>query len=240
MLKMVSRLVLIVSAMLLVACGSTPQPPVKFTTNQMAKNDVKIGFYVKFPEKATTHIYGANCLLCYGVASSLTGGLDKYLKTLTNEELNNLSSVTKTHYQTLMSEATFVDIEEKLPKLKKFKTKEKFGFAKRDFRPLKEALDIDYLVVVDFKAHGAARTFANYIPVSDPQGFVSAEILGVDLTTNALSHYSEISERVQPEGDWDNGDNYPNVTLSYYQAIERVKNIIDQSFSMPTPVMGGK
>lgn len=219
-----------VAFVLLAGCGSTPQPEVKLSTNILAQPETKIGYvYVSTAKEATTHIFGASCLLCYGVASALTSSLDTHLeKTIDTSELTAISELVKLGYSKFPAEFREVSLSKPVDKLKKFKGEH--GFAKRDFRPLKEELGIDVLVVLQIDSHGAYRGFNGYIPTSDPQGHVSGLLYAVDLTNNAYLQYVPLVENVQPEGEWDEPPTFPSVTTSYYQATENVKEKVRGAF----------
>ena len=210
----------------LVGCGSTPQPTVQLTTNIFAKPDLKVGVvYTQPKDKATTHIYGAACLLCYGVASALTSSLDSHLaSSVENSELDALKQLVLEGYQGRSENVELVTLSTPINKLKKFKGG--LGFAAKDFRPLKKSLGVDVIVVLDISSHGAYRSFSNYIPTSDPQGYVQGLLYAVDLSNNAYIQYMAINERVQPAGDWDEPPTFPTVTTSYYQALENAKDKI--------------
>ncbi|MCW8093156.1 hypothetical protein [Alteromonas sp. ASW11-130] len=210
-------------ALVLGACGSTPQPTVNLTSNTLADENIKLGYvYVGPKEKATTHIFGAGCLLCYGVASALTSTLDGHLEgTVDGSEMNNIRDLVFAEYQKHNQNIDVVTLSKPIAKLPKFKGE--LGFAKKDFRSLKETLGVDVLVVLQMDRHGAYRSFSNYIPNGDPQGHVSGMLYTVDLNTNAYLQYLTFDEKVQPDGEWDEPPTFPNLTTSYYQAVENTK-----------------
>lgn len=226
-IKMIQRLVILAFALVLTACGSTPQPVVKLETNVLAKPNLTVGYVVQMPEdtKATTHIWGADCLLCYGVASALTSKLDKHLETsISGEGLEEIAQLVLEGYKKHNVAVKEIELTEKdLKKLKKFKTKAKIGFAKKDYRSLKEKHGVDLLVVLNLWRHGAYRGFSSYVPTTDPQGYVAGQLFTLDLNTNGYIQYLEIDEKIQPEGEWDEPDTFPSVTTSYYQALENAK-----------------
>lgn len=221
----IKTLLIALVSLTLVACGSTPQPTVTIDTNVFAKPGLKVGYYSKVTEKnATTHIYGASCLLCYGVASALTSSLDKHLEaTVTPEELVAMKELVASEYKERVT--SFEDVTFEVKKLKKFKG-HKLGFAEKDYTSLKEKLGVDVLVVFEVYAHGAYRGFTNYVPTTDPQGYVSGLLYAIDLETNAYVQYLKINEMVQPQSEWDEPPTFPSVTTSYYQAVENVKTKI--------------
>jgi len=212
--------------MVLAACGATPQPTVLLDTNMFKSDTKKVGIvYIAPSDKATTHIFGASCLLCYGVASALTAKLDKHLEsTISSAELNKLRDLVFDEYSQVAPNVEFVKLPVPVEKMKKFKGG--LGFSERDFRSLKESTGVDLLVVFDVTRHGAYRSFTSYSPNGDPQGNVSAKLYTVDLDTNAYIQYLEIDEKVQPLGEWDEPPVFPSVTTSYYQAIENASQKI--------------
>ncbi|MGO4893644.1 hypothetical protein [Flavobacterium sp. W21_SRS_FM6] len=209
-------------SLFLAACASAPQQTVALNSNILAKSDIKIGFvYIAPEENATTHIYGAGCLLCYGVASSLTSKLDTHLEAnISTDELANIKNLVIAQYAE-KAPITEVTLPMPIDKLKKFKGE--LGYASKDFSVLKQTMGLDVLVVLQLYRHGAYRSFSSYVPNGDPQGYVAGTLFAIDLDTNAYVQYLEIDEKVQPAGEWDEPVAFPSVTTAYYQAIENVK-----------------
>lgn len=227
----ITYLVGLLSILILSGCtASPPQPNVSLNTNLLAREDVKVGIYYAAPEdKATTHIWGANCLICYGVASALTGGLDTHLEsTISTEELDAIKELVHSKYSARFNNVRMVDLPAPLKEMKDFK--DQLGFPEKDFRGLRESLDVEVLVIVQIGSHGAYRSFSNYIPNGDPQGYIGGLLYSVDLNTNAYLQYLSIDEKVQPTGEWDEPPRYPSVTTAYYQAVENAKQKIEKSF----------
>ena len=227
--KIFKGFIIAVSSLTLVACVATPQPTVTLDTNYFKDESLKIGIVYLPPEKeATTHISGANCLLCYGVASALTATLDTHLaESISDEELLNIRNLIRTEYSQRSSETQIIELNKPISDLADFNGE--LGFARKDFRPLKKELDIDLLVVFQVSAHGTYRTFFDYIPTGDPKGYIGAILYSVDLNNNAYVQYEDLTEKVQPEGAWDEPSDFPSVTTSYYQAVENVKEKIRKS-----------
>lgn len=227
--KKIKLLAVSLLTLMLTACGSTPQPVVKIDKNYFNNDDLKIGIvYLPPEEKATTHIFGAGCLLCYGVASALTSSLDSHLKnSIDTDELTAMKNLVIAEYSQLSKNVELVNLPTPIDKLKKFKGE--LGYAKKDFRALKDELNLDMLVVFQVSRFGAYRSFSNYVPNGDPQGYVSGYLYSVDLSDNAYVQYLELNEMVQPQGEWDEAPNYPSVTTSYYQAVENTKQKIRES-----------
>lgn len=221
--------VLTAVAVFLTGCGSTPQPTVKIDRQYMTNNKTKIGVYIEASDKATTHIYGASCLLCYGVASAANSSLSSHLESLPISDVKNLQSVV---IDKLKMQGNEVQVIESLPtplgKLPKYKGE--LGFARKDYRALKGALNIDTLIVINITAHGAYRTYNSYVPTSDPIGSLSGKVYTIDLDTNKYVQYQVLDVKVNVPGEWDEPPTFPGVTGSYYEAVERGKERIGKMF----------
>ncbi|ABE56434.1 hypothetical protein Sden_3158 [Shewanella denitrificans OS217] len=216
------------ATLIITGCGSTPQPLVPLQTNQLSP-EKKIGIYVTDIGEATTNIYGAGCLLCYGVASAANSSLSSHLESLSTEDITSIKQVLLEGYRKQSSSVEFVNIDPKeFKKLKKFKGE--LGFAKQDFRSLKDKLNIDVLVVLNIVEHGAFRSYSSYIPTSDPQGYVNGLVYSVDLSTNQYLQYLQADKKVAVEGEWDEPKVFPGVTNAYYQAVESVKDTVNRIF----------
>tara|TARA_B100000700_G_C14893090_1_gene783676 strand:- start:256 stop:957 length:702 start_codon:yes stop_codon:yes gene_type:complete len=214
---------------LLAACGSTPQPTVALESNNVGVDKTVVFAYVgPEDESGTTHIYGASCLLCYGVAAGLTSSLDTHLEsTVDASEMEAIRDLVISEYREHNSDVSVVTLNTEIKKLKKFKGE--LGFAPKDFRPLAETLNADVLVLLELTEHGAYRSFSGYVPNGDPQGYVHGLLSTIDLKTNAYIQYLVIDEKVQPEGEWDEPTTFPGVTNAYYQAVENVKQKLADS-----------
>lgn len=223
MIKQVKILAIVAVSIVLTACGATPQPTVSLLSNTLPNQEQTIGLaFIPPKDEATTHIYGAGCLLCYGVASALTSSLDKHLESnVTTDELIAIKDLVKSKYEQRFAKVIELNLPKPVDKLPKFKGE--LGFAERDFKTLKNQLGVDVLVVFEVSEHGAFRSFSNYVPNGDPQGYVSGILYAVDLNDNKYIQYQPIRVTVQPPGEWDEPDTFPTFTTSYYQAIEDVK-----------------
>ncbi|KZN28679.1 hypothetical protein N480_11340 [Pseudoalteromonas luteoviolacea S2607] len=213
----------------LAACGSTPQPTVQLQ-KQLLNAEKRVGIYVDVINEPTTNIYGAGCLLCYGVAVAANSSLSKHLESLPTSDIESSKQILLEGYKAKTGSVEFIELtEQEFKKLKKFKGE--LGYAKKDFRSLKESKNIDVLVVLDIATHGAYRGYTNYVPNTDPQGYVRGLVYSVDLETNQYLQYLELDKKVVVDGEWDEPkQQFPGVTNAYYQAVEQVKETINKIF----------
>jgi hypothetical protein len=209
------------AAFTLAGCGAKLQLPIQINQNVLTNQQNKIGVIMTAVPAPETHIYGAGCLLCYGVASGLTSKLDKHLKTLATDDIASLKKEVFDALKLKGLQPILIDAPLDLDKLKKFKGKGE-NLAKYDFSKYKSN-DIDMLLVIEVTEVGGYRTFSSYIPTSDPQGYVNATSYLVDLNTNTYLWYNPAKTYVSVEMEWDEPPTFPGMTKAFYQAIQESK-----------------
>lgn len=215
-------ILIVLFTIFLTGCKSTPQPAVRLKPELLNEN-TRIGIYVNEIGSATTSIQGADCLLCYGVAVAANSSLTSHLESLPMSDIESAKQVVYDGYKSKTSHVEFVNLsKDKLSTLKKFRGE--LGFAKKDYRSLKSELNIDVLVLLNIRRHGAYRMYSAYVPVTDPQGYVSGVLYSVDLETNQYIQFQRFERKILVEGEWDEPkQQFPGVTNAYYQAVEKVK-----------------
>lgn len=180
---------------------------------------------IKTPE---TYIVGASCLLCYGVASAANSSLDKQLKTLPKEDIENLKhdifNVLKNKKIKTINLENNIDIG----KLKKFKSKEQ-NTSKKDHTIYKSD-SIDYLLVININMLGAYRSYSSYIPTMDPVAILSGTIYLIDLNSNKYIWYKPFDYRKASSLEWDEPPMFPGMTNAYYEVITTGKDDILSNF----------
>lgn len=223
------QLIVVLFAMALTACGSTPQSQVALDSNFYQSNQGVVGVYFdKLPE-VDTWLPGADCLLCYAAAAAMNARLSSHFQSLDAVELEQLKDELLNELREKGMEVKSIQAPIKFSDLKSFKTKE-LNFAKKDHRPLKEKLGVDHLIVIDFNVVGAVRYYSGYVPNGPPTGKVSGLVYMVDLATNQYQQYNGISVSIAAQGEWDEPPTFPGLTNAYYQAIEQSKDRVKEMF----------
>lgn len=224
--------IVLTATLLLAACGSTPQAPISLDSNFIQNNKTgKLAVYMDEMPEVDTSLEGASCLLCYAAAAAANSSLSSHFQSLSAEDLaavqDEIVTIFSEKNATVEKVSTKIDID----KLKKFKTKE-LNFAEKDFRGLKQQLQADQLLVIDFTQVGAARPYNGYIPLGPPSASIRGTVYIVDLDTNKLLQYYPLSVSISSQGEWDEAPSFPGLTNSYYEAIETAKDRIKQQFSL--------
>lgn len=226
-MKKINSVAAFLVAIFLTACGTTQQTPILLNKQLFSSPGNRVGLYFE-TEQATTHIYGASCLLCYGVASAANSSLSSHFEQVSLDDINSLKGFAIEHLKAQGKDVKLVDLKSKIKKLPKYKRKE--GFPNRDYRKLKEKHDIDTLVVIHIPEHGAYRSYSAYIATSDPMGAVMGAVYTVDLNSNQYIQYDSLDLKVNVSGSWDEPPSFPGVTTAYYEALEKTKEKIKTLF----------
>lgn len=176
---------------------------------------------------------GANCLLCLGTASAANSKLSSQVKTFDYGSLENISEkvAEALSEQGLNTKPAIAPNSYK--NLKKFPGfSSQSNFARLDFRPLKEELGADRLVWVTVINAGITRSYASYIPISEPVAFVSLNLKMIDLTTNELIVNYPIYASVPADGAWNEAPAFPGLTTAFYQAISDAESKIGKALKI--------
>ena len=205
-------------------CATTAQGPIALSGDVLARHEGRVGVVMSTLPKVDTSFPGAACLLCLGVASAANSALTTHTHTLATDEVAS--------YRVNMIEALrkkgfdVTDISAPLDIGKLPSTPQKTpGHATRDFSALKAKYGVDKLCVLEVTELGFERSYAAYVPTSDPQAIVRGKAYLVDLSSNAYDWYQTVGVATTAEGKWDEPPAYPGLTNAYFQAIEKARDL---------------
>jgi hypothetical protein len=102
--------------------------------------------------------------------------------------------------------------------------------AKQDFSALKNEYNISHLLVVDVTFLGMWRSYANYVPTSDPVAYLKASSYLVNLDNNSYEWFLPLELKQSAQGDWDELPNFPGLTNAYYQVLAEGREEIVSEF----------
>ncbi len=228
------RFITLISALaltLLAGCSSTPpQAPIALDDPSQFYASGKVAIVVNTPEKADTYFPGANCLLCAGAAAMMNSSLTNHTQALPVDDFTNLPHTLKDELTALGKDVVLT--EGVVPsKLKKYKS-DVANTARRDFSGVASQYGADQVLVVDLSLVGVVRTYASYVPTSDPIPTISGAAYIVNAADQKLVWYAPIRIAKNVEGEWDEADQgFPGVTNAYYQAVEEAMDTIREPVS---------
>jgi hypothetical protein len=226
-------LLLILLSVGLSGCATTVQPPLEISNNFWQEKDKTIGVIMsEIPEPETT-IVGASCLLCYGVASAANSSLDKHLKTVPTEDVAILKDKVVELLTKRGMKVKVLEENIEVRKLEKFKSKA-VNVAQKDFSSF-QTTSLDYLLVIDVHQVGAHRTYASYVPTSDPLSVFSGLAYIIDIKTNKYAWYFPFNHKKPADLEWDEPPSFPGLTNSLYEVITLGHDSITESLGQNTP-----
>jgi hypothetical protein len=220
--KINSSFAAVISAVLLAACGTPPQLPVPVSAKAFAAPANNYGVVMTAMPVVDTQFPGAGCLLCMAAASMANSELTQYTKTLQVEDLGKLNFQVADALKKKGATVTMIDSVDfgKLPDNKNAAP----NFARKDFTGLKAKHKIDKLLVIAVSMVGIERSYASYIPTSDPKARVVGVSYIVNLNDNALEWYQPVDASKASDGKWDEPPKFPGLTNAYFQALELAKD----------------
>lgn len=220
------RIFAVIGALLVLGgCASSPQMPVPLATSTMGATAGKVGVALNVVEKADTYFPGADCLLCYGLASAANSTLTAHV---IKQPIDDVAQFQADVVTALSKKQTRVVA---LPKTWKPDTYPKLksdtpNASEFDFSALKKTDSLDRLLVINVTALGVERTYASYIPTGEPKAFVRGSAYMVNLTNNQYEWFAPIDIRRSVDGKWDEPPSFPGLTNALVQAIESARNLI--------------
>ncbi len=222
----ITNLILI---LILSGCAAVPQTPVALNQELMSNNTGRIGVAMTVMPKVDTRFPGADCLLCLAAASLANKSLTEHTHTLTPDTLPELKKQLGDLLKRKGLDVVMIEDEVSIKDLKSYKA-EGENVADKDFKPFIDKYQIDQLLMVDINALGFIRSYASYIPTSDPKAYLNATGFIVNLNTNTYDWYLPVAIFKSADGEWDEPKQFPGLTNAYYQAIETGKDTVIAPF----------
>lgn len=219
----------VASMFLLAGCAAPPQQPVSLSKNVLQGQGNRIGVAMLAPAKADTNFPGAACLLCMAAVSMANSSLTTHTQTLPTADLLRLKTDVADALRKKGQAVTVIDEPIKLdalPKLPAAPNKSRI-----DFSSLGKKHNVDRLLIIDIAELGVTRSYASYIPTSDPQGVVSGVGYLVNLSDNSYEWYLPLRQVKSVAGKWDEAPSFPGLTNAYFQAVEGTRDAVLQPLS---------
>ena len=179
--------------------------------------------------KADTRFPGADCLLCLGVATVANNSLTQHVKTLSHEDLAQLKAAAGDALRAKGFEV--IVIQEPLDTKSLAWGKKGENLADKDYSPFQAKHQVDKLLVIQLDWVGVTRTYASYIPTSDPKAHVAGMGFIVDTRTNVYDLYLPIDVQKSAGLKWDEPPKFPGLTNAYYQAMESTRDLVLEALS---------
>lgn len=211
-------------AALLTGCMTPPQLAVPVSPTAFAAPANSYGIVMTALPAVDTQFPGAGCLLCMAAASVANSDLTKYTKTLQSEDLGNVHVDVANALKKKGATVKMIDKID-LAQLPDYKNTAQ-NFARKDFTGLKAKYNVDKLVIINVTTVGIERSYASYVPTSDPKARVAGVSYIVNLNDNSLEWYLPLDVSKASDGKWDEPPKFPGLTNAYFQSLELAKDQI--------------
>lgn len=230
-MKYAQPLLIAFALLLLAGCATAPRDPIALSEDYYANEEFTVGIYMRELPETKMYLPGADCLLCIAVVNAANKKISEHVETLPSDEVGLVRDIAEralaaNSVKTLIIEDS-IGFDE-LTKVTNSKRTNKL--AKKDFRPLKESLGIDHLLILDIDKLGGERVYSGYIPTGSPTSFIQGEVYIVNLTTNEYELYEHVEIKSAIQGEWDEPPSFPGLTNAYYQSVEELKIRVGELF----------
>lgn len=200
-------------------CVSPPQQPIALSPSAVGPQAGRIGVAMTALPKLDTQVPGANCLLCLAVASVANATLTTHAQTLTYEDLPKLKSDVASLLSKKGTEVIVIEEDVNIKDLPDFDTQIP-NSSKKNFTALQQKYKVDRLLLMDITTLGFIRTYASYIPTSDPKGVMQGAGYIVNLKNNTYDWYLPVHITKSADQNWDEPPKFPGLTNAYFQVLE--------------------
>jgi len=191
--------------------------------------DATVGIVMASVPKPDLYLPGADCLLCIAVASAANSSLDKQVDTFNDENLAGIKNELANRLNKKNIKTIVIADPVKIDSMPKQKS-DVPNAAPYDFSNLAKSHGVTHLLVIDVRLLGIQRTYASYVPTSDPKGIFKGAGYLVDIKTGTYQWYMPIEIYKSADGQWDEAPAFPALTNAYYQALASGKDQIVSKF----------
>lgn len=218
-MKFSLRYLLVLVSLVLSGCASVPQGPLPIQSSALSAQAGQVGVMMTPIPKPNVNLPGAGCLLCIAVASAVNSTLSRHAETLPLEDLPKLGEQVAEAIRKRGANAIVLKEVPDITKLDTFRS-DTPNMAREDFRPLRDRLKVERLVVIQVDLVGFERSYSAYVPTSDPKAAFRGRAYMVNLSTNMLEWFLPVNVLKSADGRWDEPTAFPGLTNAYFQALE--------------------
>lgn len=218
-----SALAAVLGLAVLAGCATKPQLPVSMAEGALKADAGVVGVAMTVVPKVDTQFPGASCLLCLAAASAMNSKLTDHVRTLPPEDVTALKERAAALVQAKGAKALMISVPVQIDALPDFDGTSP-NAARKDFRGLRDKLQVDKLVVFQVNNIGVHRTYSAYVPTAEPKAVFNGLAMLVDLKTNVLEWYHPFNIVKAADGAWDEPPKFPRLTNAYFQALELGKD----------------
>lgn len=210
----------------LFGCATVPQPPVALDKSYWNSNKPNLGVYVQNADVPQFYMEGDVRLLDFVVIKAVMAPASNHFEKLDLADFDVLRTDIKTRFEKESIEVKLLSEDLKMDDLPDYSDpddKDQVYFARKDYSKIRDKHAIDHLLIIEPKRVGLARPYHAFMPLGDPRAIFEVRGQLVDLHSNKLIWYADISRSGYSSGEWDEPPVFPGLTNAFYVALEGVK-----------------
>jgi uncharacterized membrane-anchored protein len=237
-MRMIFRFFALLTVAFSTGCA-TIQPPVSMSKDFWHSNGKTVAVNYVPLDRPSFYMEGDVRLLDYAIISAATANLSSHLKTLDSTDFDLVKDEVKLALEQQGFQVVVLEEPidpEKLDSFSDPNSDDHIYFARKDYTPYQEKLNIDFLLNLRVSRMGVARMYHGFLPLADPRGIFDVHGEVIDLTSNKLLWYQDISESVSSNGNWDEPPSFPGLTNSFYIALDQARQRTVKKLKNPTVI----
>ena len=219
-----------VLALTTTGCSVQPQQPINLSNNFWQAPNKSVGIVMAPLPTIDTYEIGADCLLCLATVAAANSSLTAHVTTLSDDNLPALKNDLAKKLEARGITSKVIDEPFDIKALTDSSSTAP-NAAKKDYSSFKAKYHVNQLLVVQVNVLGTFRTYASYVPTSDPKGAFNGVAYMVNLDDNTYSWYMPIDIQQSAGTTWDEPPKFPGITNAYYQALATGKDTIIKAFT---------
>lgn len=182
---------------------------------------------------AESQYTGSIGLLDYGIISAANSGLDKHLKGLTFSEFDQVYGTIETQLKKNKANVSFEAKVLDRKAIEKIKAPSN-GKNVNDLKTFTDVAKADYVLLVLPGHLGTTRSYYGFVPTSEPTTVAGVQVILIDVKTNELKWYRNISSSKTIPAPWDE-TNFPNLTSNLYKNVDELNKLMEAELSGAAP-----
>jgi hypothetical protein len=192
----------------------------------------KIGVALAPVPVASTHKAGAQGLLDSAINAAMAGDLSARLEKFDASAFEPIRAEFAEELGRRGMAAKAIPGPLKVDELPDAKV-EAEGWHKKEFGPIGQKEDVDYLVLLSVRRLGTLRSYYGFIPLGAPKGFVEVTGQMVETKTNKILWQvtsEELASTVEVAEPWDQAPDFPNVTGALQKALDNGMDYLKKEY----------
>ncbi len=213
------RLIIPALAVLTLSGCVTIPPTMALSDTFWTEKDKTVAIVIEKLPQADYMTLGQQGLLDLAINEGANSELNDYLHQLDMQEFLLIGEEFRSFIEAQGVSVVSVKTDYVLPELNPLEGGK--GFALKNFKPLRDDLGADRLLLISVPHAGVVRQYYGFIATGAPMADFFAKGIVVDLDTNRVLWRARFDTKLAIAEPWDEPPSFPNVTSAFYKAMEK-------------------